>query len=154
MIDPAYYLLADFGSVMPSFMCSTGKGGLVVAPRRAGKSIFLKNLAKQLGKATILTLNHSMLYASKGDSNIDYIIPMWLPDHFRGKNTENVLLIDNIEFIWDVEKYSSLVPWERVICATTSTLDFGWLKGFHYPDEIDEHIDWIKNIVIVTGQRY
>jgi hypothetical protein len=124
------------------------RGTLLCAPRRAGKSTFLVRLAESpYLPPTIITTNMMMRDCLR-QIGTDRVM---LPYNCRG--TSGDLCIDEIDFIWSNGKLTKLIPWNRVVCATTSNLDFDRIQTLESAPQMFSEYSWIKHIAVVLPNK-
>lgn len=124
------------------------KGVLIVAPRREGKSSFLVRLAESSYlPPLIVTPNKAMQQVIQQTGTMRCLTPRECEGGMED------LCIDEIDFVWSSSSLCKTIPWNQVVCATTSRLDFDRIQGAVMCPGVYPEYDWIKHIVIVLPPR-
>ena len=128
---------------------------LIVAPRRSGKTSFLIRQAEMENAhgtwpATIVVANHAMRKIAKHKLAHNSLIECVLVnDAWKSRGP---IYIDEIAWTWkayrDPNPELPQFPWNRVVCATASELDFDKIQCACIQENIMPEYDWIKHIVI------
>lgn len=116
-------------------------GTLICAPRRFGKTEYLRKITESY------PLKATLVFPYKFMKDAHDSIPGIIPNQCKGR--DGYFCVDEIDLVWKEETLCKLIPWYRVICATTSILNFDHLQASVVCSGVFPARDWIRHVAVM-----